>query len=123
MPLYFIVITQLAIITLLCINAAGAPPFCSLPGGSSCRTGSHGTFIMWRRGGLTLWRLEEFGPAHHSASETEEGGGGWREWERQKEESCLRYYRCASSAKNAVPVAQAPCQHRMTEGTVHRITV
>lgn len=25
--------------------------------------------------------------------------------------------------KNAVPVAQAPCQHRMTEGTVHRITV
>lgn len=36
---------------------------------------------------------------------------------------CLRYYPCASSAKNAVPVAQAPCQHRMTEGTVHRITV
>lgn len=37
--------------------------------------------------------------------------------------SCLRYYLCALSAKNAVPVAQAPCQHIMTEGTVHRITV
>lgn len=51
-----------------------------------------------------------------------------RGWERvggkdRKEESCLRYYLRASSAKNAVPVAQAPCQHRMTEGTVHRITV
>lgn len=54
---------------------------------------------------------------------------GRRELQRQKEECgvggehCLRYYPCASSAKNAVPVAQAPCQHRMTEGTVHRITV
>lgn len=74
MPLYLIVMAQLAISMLLCINIAGAPPFCSLPGGSSCRTGSRSTFIMWRRGGLTLWRLEEFGPAHHGASETEEGG-------------------------------------------------
>lgn len=30
---------------------------------------------------------------------------------------------CLVSNKNAVPVAQAPCQHIMTEGTVHRITV
>lgn len=51
--------------------------------------------------------------------EQKDGGSG----ERQRGESCLRYYLFASSAKNAVPVAQAPCQHRMTEGTVHRITV
>lgn len=42
---------------------------------------------------------------------------------RDGDESCLRYYLHAQSAKNAVPVAQAPCQHIMTEGTVHRITV
>lgn len=88
MPLSFIVITRLAIIMLLCINAAGAPPFCSLPGGSSCPTGSRGTFIMWRRGGLTLWRLEEFGPAHHSASETEEGGDGESGKDRKKRAAC-----------------------------------
>lgn len=62
----------------------------------------------------TLQRQEE-------EEEEEQEDGGSRE--RQRGESCLRYYLFASSAKNAVPVAQAPCQHRMTEGTVHRITV
>lgn len=74
-------------------------------------------FIMFRRCFQILLRTKDFKPAHHNASETEEV---WREWERQREYSCLHYYQCASSAKNAVPVAQAPCQHRMTEGTVHR---
>lgn len=27
----------------------------------------------WRKVNPTLWRYEEFGPAHHSAPETEEG--------------------------------------------------
>lgn len=74
-------------------------------------------------GGATLlWGCEDFGPAHHGARETVDEGGGNREGQKKKKR-CLRYYWCASSAKNAVPVAQAPCQHRMTEGTVHRITV
>ena len=63
--------------------------------------------------------MRGIGPAHHSSSETKEDG----ERGTEKVKSCLRYYPCASSAKNAIPVAQAPCQHRMTEGTVHRITV
>lgn len=81
-------------------------------------TGSQSTPITLGRVEQTLWVK---GPAHHSASRTKKGG--WREMERQKEESFPRYYPFASSAENAVPVAQAPCQHRMTEGTVHRITV
>lgn len=62
--------------------------------------------VVWVRGG----------PARHS-SEIEKRD------EKEGQKNCLRYYPCASSAKNAIPVAQAPCQHRMTEGTVHRITV
>lgn len=67
---------------------------------------------------MMLQRQEEK-EEHEEEEEQEDGGSG----ERQRGESCLRYYLFASSAKNAVPVAQAPCQHRMTEGTVHRITV
>lgn len=81
-------------------------------------TGSQSKSIMIRRGEPTLQRSLGL-----LTTVLQRQKRRWRAWERQKEESFLRYYLCASSAKNAVPVAQAPCQHRMTEGTVHRITV
>lgn len=69
--------------------------------------------------GLLTTMLQRQEEEEEEEEEQEDGGSG----EGQRGESCLRYYLFASSAKNAVPVAQAPCQHRMTEGTVHRITV
>lgn len=75
---------------------------------------------MTRRCGESLGLLTAMLQRQEEEEEEQEDGGSG---ERQRGESCLRYYLFASSAKNAVPVAQAPCQHRMTEGTVHRITV
>lgn len=109
MPLYFIAVTRLAIIMLLGVNAAGAPPFCSLPGGSSCPTGSHGTFVMWRRGGLTLEVRGVWACSPQCFRDRRGGGGMERVGKTERRElpallsMCLFSEKCSPSCTSTMP--------------------